>query len=222
MKMDSLLGDAIKMAGAKWGVIVARFDSEDRRRLLHHWSQLRSQRRLLQSPADSCQLVYALRATSDVKGDIAEVGTAGGGSARLITEYSGDKVVHLFDTFEGLPEPGKLDRRFTAGAYRWSLSNVQEYLKGRRVEFHKGLFPASADGMQNTRFSFVHLDVDLYQSTLDCLKFFYPRMNPGGIIITHDYSWAAGVDRAFTEFFTDKREKPIELIGHQALVTKLS
>jgi Macrocin-O-methyltransferase (TylF). len=66
------------------------------------------------------------------------------------------------------------------------------------------------------------LDVDLYQSTLDCLEFFYPRLNPGGIIVTHDYSWAAGVDRAFSEFFMDKPEKPIETIGYQAMVVKLS
>jgi hypothetical protein len=47
-------------------------------------------------------------------------------------------------------------------------------------------------------------------------------MNPGGIIITHDYGWAAGVDQAFAEFFADKPEEPIELIGYQAMVVKLS
>jgi hypothetical protein len=46
-------------------------------------------------------------------------------------------------------------------------------------------------------------------------------MCSGGIIITHDYSWAAGVDQAFSEFFADKLEKPIELIGDQALVVRL-
>jgi O-methyltransferase len=222
IKIRSRVAGIVKRTYAKSGVIVAKFDSKDRRTLLGHWLELNAQGRLLQSPADACQLVNALRATGQVAGDIAEVGTAGGGSARLITEYSGEKTVHLFDTFEGLPKPGALDNRFREGSYRWDLSDVQQYLNGRRVEFHKGMFPASAASVQNLRFSFVHLDVDLYQSTLDSLKFFYPRMSAGGIIITHDYAWDAGVDQAFAEFFSDKPETPIELIGHQAMVVKLS
>jgi O-methyltransferase len=223
MEFQSVLGNIAKTWCAKRGMILAKYEStDDRRALLRCVVQLRSQRRLLQSPAEACQLISALRATSHLDGDIAEVGTAFGGSARLISEYSGNKTIHLCDTFQGLPKPGDLDDKFSEGSYRCSLEDVRQYLQGRRVEFHKGLFPGSATSLQGHRFSFVHLDVDLYQSTLDCLRFFYPRLNPGGIIITHDYSWAAGVDRAFSEFFTDKPEKPIETIGYQAMVVKLS
>jgi predicted O-methyltransferase YrrM len=205
-------------------MVLANYASNDRRAILRHVVRLKTEGRLVQSPADACQLVSALRATLHLDGDIAEVGTAAGGSARLISEYCGDKTIHLFDTFEGLPKPGDLDDRFNEGAYRSSLEDVQRYLsiEGRRFEFHKGMFPASATSVQGHRFSFVHLDVDLYQSTLDCLRFFWPRLSTGGIIITHDYSWAAGVDQAFSDFFKDKLEKPIELIGYQAMVVKLS
>jgi len=56
-----------------------------------------------------------------VAGEIAEVGTALGGSARLIAEYAGDRQIHVFDTFEGLPEPREQDRQFAEGQYmrRW-------------------------------------------------------------------------------------------------------
>lgn len=222
MKVESVLGQLVKMWCAKRGMILAKYASSNRKVLLEHVVRIKAQGRLLQSPADACQLISALRATSHLDGDIAEVGTASGGSARLISEYSGGKTIHLFDTFEGLPKPGDLDDRFKEGSYRCSLDNVQQYLEGRRVKFHKGMFPASATAVQDQRFSFVHLDVDLYQSTLNCLRFFYPRVNSGGIIITHDYSWAAGVDQAFSEFFKDKPEKPIELIGYQAMIVKLS
>jgi predicted O-methyltransferase YrrM len=222
MEVESVLGNFAKMWCAKRGMILAKYASSDRKAILRHVVRLRASGQLLQNPADACQLVSALRATIHLDGDIAEVGTAAGGSARLISEYCGDKTIHLFDTFEGLPKPGDLDGRFSEGSYRSSLEDVQRYLEGRRVEFHKGMFPGSATSVQGHRFSFVHLDVDLYQSTLDCLRFFYPRLNPGGIIITHDYSWAAGVDQAFSEFFADKLEKPIELIGYQAMVVKLS
>jgi O-methyltransferase len=222
MKVESILGNSVKMWCAKHGMILANYASRDRKALLHRFVRIMAQGRLLQNPADACQLISALRATSQIEGDIAEVGTGAGGSARLMSEYCASKTIHVFDTFEGLPKPGILDTRFSEGSYRCSLEDVQRYLQGQPVEFHKGVFPGSANSVQGHRFSFVHLDVDLYQSTLDSLRFFYPRMNPGGIIITHDYACAAGVDQAFAEFFADKPEKPIELIGYQAMVVKLS
>ena len=58
------------------------------------------------------------------------------------------------------------------------------------------------------------------ESTIEALKFFYPRMSPGGVILCHDYLSAAGVDKAYAEFFADKVEPVIELSGYQCLVVK--
>lgn len=222
MKLSEHLAAILKMWCARHGMVLARYASGDRKTRLHDVVRLKAEGRLLQNPAEGCQLISALRATKCIDGDIAEVGTARGGSARLIAEYAGGKTIHVFDTFEGLPEPGVKDVGFSKSAYACSLEDVQKYLKDLPVEFHKGLFPNSAVSIQACRFSFVHLDVDLYQSTLDCLGFFYPRLNPGGIIISHDYVSAEGVNLAFAEFFADKPEAPIELIGYQAMVVKLS
>ena len=68
------------------------------------------------------------------------------------------------------------------------------------------------------RFSLVHLDADLYASTLADLEFFYPRMIPGGIIITHDFSTLPGVARAFSEFSHKNGRAIIELPTTQAMV----
>jgi hypothetical protein len=53
------------------------------------------------------------------------------------------------------------------------------------------------------RFCFVHLDVDVYQSTLDGLEFFFPRLQTGGVLLSHDYNSVScpGVRRAFDEYF---------------------
>jgi len=53
------------------------------------------------------------------------------------------------------------------------------------------------------------------------LEYFYPRMIPGGVILSHDYSLLAGVEKAFTEFFADKPEEVIDLPTTQCLVFKL-
>ncbi len=55
--------------------------------------------------------------------------------------------------------------------------------------------------MSGKKFSFVHLDVDTYKSTLDCLAFFYGRMSRGEILISQDYHAATGVRIAVDEFF---------------------
>ncbi len=67
----------------------------------------------------------------------------------------------------------------------------------------------------------MHLDVDLYESTLNCLKLFYPKMSEGGVIITHDYTLSEGVKKAFDEFIFDKQEPIITLFGSQSMIVKI-
>jgi hypothetical protein len=173
-------------------------------------------------PVDQAEKIYlAVIATKKVPGDIAEAGVYQGGSARLICEAKGDKPLHLFDTFEGLPEVAHIDDGFHKGQFKESLENVKRYLvRYENVYFHKGLIPSTFDPIKDISFSFVHLDVDLYESTLNCLNFFYPRMTEGGVIISHDYPSAAGVKKAFDEFFKDKPEPIIQISGSQCLIVK--
>lgn len=67
----------------------------------------------------------------------------------------------------------------------------------------------------------MHWDVDLYESTLACLAFFYPRLHAGSVLLSHDYSLLAGVRAAFDEFLADKPESLIELPTSQCMVVKL-
>jgi hypothetical protein len=101
------------------------------------------------------------------------------------------------------------------------LESVQQYLADMNVEFHKGLFPLTAEAVADKLFRFVHLDMDLYEGTLAALQFFYPRLSTGGVLISHDYSLAKGVKAAFTEFFVNKPEPVIELTGDQCMIVRL-
>jgi O-methyltransferase len=151
---------------------------------------------------------------------MAELGVYRGSSARIICEAKGNSALHLFDTFSGLPDPGAGEQRvFTEGQYAASLSSVRSVLSVYSgVHFHPGIFPQSAGGLDALRFSLVHLDADLYASTLAGLEFFYPRMIPSGIIITHDFSTLPGVARAFSEFSHKNGRAIIELPTTQAMV----
>jgi len=174
--------------------------------------------------SEAYQVYMLVKNTLKVDGDLAEVGVYTGGSAKLICEAKDKKILHLFDTFEGLPEISQIDNpsQFHKGQFFASLDSVKNYLKSYpNVCFYKGYFPETADPISNKNFSFVNLDVDLYESTLKSIEFFYPRMSRGGVILSHDYIYAPGVKKAFDDFFNDKQEIIIELSGSQCMVVKL-
>lgn len=166
---------------------------------------------------EAYSIYSAVLETAKIKGAIAEVGVFKGGSARLISAAKADRELHLFDTFEGLPPVNReFDPDFREGTFKGSLEEVQAVLSDQRnVRFHKGLFPASAAGLEDLRFSFVHIDVDLYESTKSCLEWFYPRMVHGAMLISHDFADVEGVKKAFREFFATRPEVLIELTGTQ-------
>lgn len=167
--------------------------------------------------------------TKDLPGVMAEIGAYRGGSAYLIGSLS-PKTLYVCDSFKGLPELTKEDigdkPRHSKGDFsNTSLKEVTEFLSPlTNVTILEGFFPNQDIHVEmfNKLYSFVHLDVDLYQPTLDCLEFFYPRMVKGGIIVTDDYTWIAtpGVERAFTEFFTNKPEKIVDSGFKSAYIIK--
>ena len=143
------------------------------------------------------------------------------------------KAPHLlFDSFAGLPEPTQAD----AGGTRrdpWSSGHlaVPEAVVRRQLapfeklcQFRPGWIPQSFEGLGEQRFAFVHIDVDLYDSTRDAFRYLYPRMIPGGLMLCDDYglSTCPGATRAVDEFFEDKAEPVLPLPSGPALITVTS
>ena len=169
-------------------------------------------------------LYSSLIATKNLQGDIAEVGVYKGGTARLICEVKGKRNLYLFDTFEGLPETNENDLLVQKGWLQdTSLESVKNYLSDfENIHFLKGVFPETAKPISDKKFSFIHLDTNLYQSTLDALDFFWPRMVVGGRIVSHDYNTNSmpGIKKAFLEFFEKEPEKIIEIADTQVMAIK--
>lgn len=111
--------------------------------------------------------------------------------------------------------------RFYAGQFQSNLDDVRGYIGTDRVHYHQGLFPETATPLNDSLFSFVHLDADLYESTMSAFQFFYPRTSPGGIMLVHDYPTASGIVKALEDFFHDKPDPVVELTGYQAMIVKL-
>lgn len=161
-----------------------------------------------------------------LSGAMAQVGVFRGGSARLIayaTEGNA-KPFYLFDTFKGMPKVNEsIDLHKEGDFIDTSLDSVKErFSNTKNVIFCQGIFPATADPAKNEKFSFVYIDVDIYQSTLDSLKFFYPKMLSGGFIVFDDYMGknTPGVKKALDEFLSDKKEVPIITTVGQCVIIK--
>ena len=179
-------------------------------------------------------LYSSVRATAELNGALAEVGVYRGGSAKLICEAKGDRLLYLFDTFDGMPDEKISKDQWENGTHRdTSLEAVQQYLSGYpAVQYVKGVFPESIrqypeDNLESASFSFVNLDVDLYHCTLDALRFFYPRLVSGGRIVSHNYNIVditggntPGVKKAFSEYFKGRTHRIIEIADSQCLVIK--
>lgn len=177
-------------------------------------------------------LYYLAKSVRDLGGDTMEAGCWHGASTILImlAAQTPGATHHIFDSFEGLSEPEVIDTVQNDKATQWKkhdLSTTEEILR-RNIDGHgtykvyKGWIPERFTEVADKKFSFAHIDVDLYQPTYDTLSFFYERMLPGGIIICDDYGYdtCPGAYKACNDFMTGKRETVIHLTSGQGMIIK--
>ncbi|OFY50842.1 MAG: hypothetical protein A2Y87_02280 [Bacteroidetes bacterium RBG_13_46_8] len=179
---------------------------------------------LLMTFREMINIYRMVKRTENLDGDIAEVGVYRGGSAAIMAHYKGNRRLNLFDTFEGLPDVNtEKDILEKGNMNATSMQIVENLLKGYENCFiYQGIFPDTSGPIKDRKFSFVHLDTDLYDGTFQSLNFFYDKMQKGGIILTHDYSdlLTPGVKDAFDLFFKDKPESVVEVWDTHAMVVK--
>ena len=178
---------------------------------------------VLFSPGELLNIWEQSRVMRDHGGAYAEVGVFRGASAKIISEVKEETPLYLFDTFEGLPNQIDVrDGGLKKGMFTASEKEVRDRLsKYPAIKIYPGLFPETGHFIKDVRFSFVHLDVDLYNVTKQALEFFYPRMLPGGRILSHDYGELEGVWTAFNEFMADKPEKLLPMEMTQVMIIKI-
>jgi hypothetical protein len=158
-------------------------------------------------------LAQLQRLTLDVPGDTAEVGVFQGASSWLILKQGNEHRHHwMFDSFEGLSKPGEQDGVYwKEGDLKAPMAMVRENLRefDGRFTLLPGWVPDRFEEVADRTFSFVHIDVDLYEPTLASIRFFYPRMKPGGIIVCDDlgFDTCPGATSACEDALGDFREK---------------
>lgn len=152
-----------------------------------------------------------------VQGDVAEIGVFKGFTAsflQIIMQENGfSKALHLYDSFEGLPEPSPLENSpFKAEMFRASLSEVETQFRSlglARPHIHVGLVEDTLPSLLPDQLSFVHLDLDFMEPMLHAMKAVYPRLTAGAVVVIDDYGYKnlPNVKVVIDEFLEDKPEK---------------
>ena len=134
-----------------------------------------------------------------------------------------DRELYLFDTFEGMTDPGTEDLMHTgqtaeelladdvAGAhYRAaaSLDDVREAMRSveypdERIQYVQGPVEDTLPDAAPAEIALLRLDTDWYASTKHELVHLYPRLLPGGVLIVDDYAYWLGARKAVDEFLTE-------------------
>jgi hypothetical protein len=136
-----------------------------------------------------------------------ECGVADGASLRHLAGAMSARHFNGFDSFEGLPEnwAGTFERKGKFGR-GGALPDVPA-----NVALHKGWFdqtlPAFLAAHTSDTIAFVHVDCDIYSSTVTVLQTLAPRLKPGAVLVFDEYfnypNWQRHEWRAFQEFVRD-------------------
>jgi O-methyltransferase len=165
-------------------------------------------------------LVAAVKFSASLSGNVIEFGSFRGGSAAVMLQHlSKDKVLHVLDSFEGMPEVHEFDNFHQKGDFsETSVQRVDAGLRTIGINFriHKGFFQdtlPTIDPTGDEKFALAHIDVDLYESVNAALEFCYPRMAKGGVLIFDDYGAPSceGAKRAVDSFFESRDERLVLL-----------
>jgi len=176
--------------------------------------------------ASLCNAVNYL-VKNNIEGDFVECGVWRGGSTMaaidtLLKAGKKDREIYLYDTYEGMSEPTEADKVFTGttadilmntsdkedATSVWCYSALEEVqtnvgsLKypAKSIHYVKGKVEDTIPQTIPAKIALLRLDTDWYESTAHELKYLYPLLVPGGVIIIDDYGHWEGARKAVDEY----------------------
>ena len=183
-------------------------------------------------------IVPLFKLSPRVEGAIVEAGCFKGGSTAKLSLVASvlKRELIVFDSFEGLPEntethdtsifgysiKGWFDKGKFSGGLEEVRSNVETYGDIRPVRFIKGWFENTMP-LFDSKICAAYIDVDLASSTRTCLKYLYPRLSPGGILVSQDGDFPLVIDvfkdKAFWENEVGCPMPDIDGLGTKKILT---
>jgi len=167
-------------------------------------------------------------------GHILEFGVFQGNTINVIAKHFNKDIVHGFDSFEGLPEDWDLGNKVIKGE-AFDRQGVLPDVKDN-VRLHKGWFdqtlPIFIKQNKLTNIKLLHVDCDLYSSSIYVLKELNTYIKEGTVIVFDDFypwgileydNWQEGEYKALKEWIEMYDRKFIVLShnNHQQCAIKV-
>lgn len=150
-----------------------------------------------------------------------ECGVYAGQSMYFIADLCNNEFIGI-DSFEGVSKPGEFDTEyFNFVKLELDISYANNILKNKEnIKLIKGWIPEIFNTMDKNEYSYIHIDVDLYEPTKSSIKYFWPQLVIGGVLICDDYGSekTPGARKAIDEYFG--KSNILELPTGQAVVFK--
>jgi O-methyltransferase len=171
-------------------------------------------------------LIRAVQYAVSLEGEFVECGVWKGGSMMavalsLLNLGRTDRVLRLYDTFEGMSAPTEKDVRYDGiqvaellksadtDAWIWAragLDVVKQNLESTgypssQIKYVAGKVEETIPSDVPEKICLLRLDTDWYESTRHELVHLYPQLVSGGILIIDDYGHYRGAKKAVDEYF---------------------
>jgi O-methyltransferase len=123
---------------------------------------------------------------------------------------SPNKKVWLADTFQGVVNQSKMDLSYNGGEHsdtsKEIVLSLMHKLRLENFETCKGVFPDETGHLIPKVLSFVHIDVDVYESAKAIWFFVENRVSIGGVVVFDDYGFSS--TSGVTLFVNEIRANP--------------
>lgn len=141
----------------------------------------------------------------EIPGDFVECGVYRGSQCAVMAKAlmlrgDGERRVHLFDSFSGLPAPSVEDPELRghipdAGYIACSEDQVRSNMEAWGIPenllvYHAGWFKETMPVSRINEIALLRLDADLYESTRESMEYMYPKLAPGAWCICDDYNFS--------------------------------
>lgn len=154
-----------------------------------------------------------------VNGDYVECGVWRGGMSAAIAELIGkERTIHLFDSFQGLPQASEIDGKeaiawqnnpsgpnyFDNCAAEKSFAIEAMKLAGHsNYKLYEGWFEKTLPDYPKSPIAILRLDGDWYESIISCLRQLFPYVSDGGVVVLDDYYTWDGCAKAVHDYLAE-------------------
>ena len=162
----------------------------------------------------------------DLPGDVLEVGVWRGGTGALLGRRLKNKTVFLADTFTGVVGSTQFDTSYEDGEHAdTSLELVKNFLASMNIsncQLLQGIFPTETGHLMPNSLSFIHIDVDVFQSAKDIWDYSVNALSSGGIVVFDDYGFSStdGVSKLVNQLDKSNFTFLYNLNGHAILIKR--